>query len=179
MRRFRHITILVAIAGLTACSGPIETRIDTAMPVAPASGSTYFLSVPEGDAAPIQSRAAALLEPRLTAVGLTRTSDPEAAKYVVSLGVADRSADFGYQSGGQVIAMPKKKRALQSCVDREYRVTVAIMQVSDGAESYRGSAAEYHCKASLDDILPTLVDAALSGFTGQTGPRVELRQGVD
>ena len=171
--------MLAGMSLLGACSGPIETRIDTAIPAAPAKGSTYLLSAPEGAAAPAQNDAVALLETRLTAQGLTRTADAEAAQYVVSLGVADRPADVGYSAGGAELATPKKKRALQSCADREYRITVAIQNVADGAQSYRGSASEYHCKAKFADVMPLLLDAALSGFNGQTGARVEKRSGLD
>lgn len=172
--------IMLAVMGLmTACSGPVETRISTAMPAAPEKGGTYFLSVPEGAAAPEQEAAITLLEQRLTAQGLTRTLDSESAQYVVSLGVADRLADVGYTSGNATLAIPKQKRALQSCADREYRITLVIQKVADGTDAYQGSASEYHCKAKFVDAMPLLLDAALSGFNGQTGARIEKRSGLD
>lgn len=179
MRPLKYGIMVVGMGFLAACAGPIETRIDTAIAVPPAKGSTYLLSISEGPTASTQNDAAMLLDQRLTSQGLTRTMDAETAQYVVSLGLADRPADVGYSAGGEALATPKKKRALQSCSDREYRVTIAIMQVADGMESYRGSASEYHCKANLADVMPHLMDSALSGFAGQNGARIETRNGVD
>ena len=179
MRPLQYGIMLAAVGLMTACSGPVETHISTAMPRAPEKGGIYFLSTPEGVAAPVQEAAIVLLEQRLTTQGLIRTMDSESAQYVVSLGVADRLADVGYTSGDATLAAPKQKRALQSCADREYRITFAIQKVADGTDAYHGSASEYHCKARFTDVMPLLLDAALSGFNGQTGTRVEKRSGLD
>lgn len=179
MRPLKYGMMLAAMGLMTACAGPIETRIDTAIPAAPDKGATYFLSAPEGAAAPAQEAAIALLEPRLAAQGLTRTMDAEVTQYVVSLGVADRPVDVSFMVDGAAVGTPKKKYWFQRCADREYRITVAIQKVADGSRSYQGSASEYHCKAKFDDVMPSLLDAALSGLNGKTGARIEKRSGLN
>ena len=170
---------IALVALLTGCSGPIATRIETALPAAPASGSSYILSLAEGKVGAIEADAVRLLESRLSGHGFTRTIDPEAAQYAVALSVAERPADMTYTTGGAPLAVAKSRKLMQSCNDRDLRVAVVITRVADAALAYRGSAAEYHCKAKMADVMPGLMDAALQGMSGKTGSWIEKRHGVD
>ena len=175
----KPVCLAAGLFALAACSGPIQTRIDTAILHAPERGATYILAMPEGPPAPLAVEAARLLEGRLSALGLTRTDDAEAAHYAASLSVSDRPADMSYAVDGAPLATSKKRRALQSCKDREIGIKLVLMRVKDAAVAYRGMAEEYHCKAKAVDVMPLLLDSALSGFSGQNGQRIVERQGVE
>lgn len=173
-----------AVLALSACAGPIETRINTAVQEPPARGASYYLSVPEGPVGPMNAEAAKLLEARLASLGLSRIDDPEKAQYAAALTVADRPADMSYAAADIALATAKKRRALQSCKDREVHVAFVLTRIADASSAYRGSAAEYHCKAQTAEVMPLLLDKALSGFSGEgfpglVGARVEQRQGVE
>lgn len=173
-----------SIFALAACSGPIETRIDTAIPHAPVRGATYFLGVPEGPPAPLAVEAVRLLENKLAALGLTRTDDPETAHYAAALSVSDRPAIISYAVDGGPLVKAKKRKPFQRCQDREIGIKLVLTRVKDAEIAYKGAAEEYHCKAKALDVMPILLDLALSGFSGDgaqglSGPRVQVRQGVE
>lgn len=180
MRRFTTGIIVAVSAMLTACAGPIETRIDSALVAPPAKDATYILSAPEGAMGSVESEASRLLETRLGEQGFTRTTDAEAAQYTVSLTVADRPAAMTYRAGDAALADVKPKKPFQNCEDRDFRVAIIITRVADASASYRGSAAEYHCKAKIAEVMPNLLDAALSGLNGRSsGPRIVKRSGLE
>lgn len=84
---------------------------------------------------------------------------------------------LGSKDGPDSLSPAKRKRPLQSCEDREYRLGVTLTKVGDGSEVYRGRAAEYHCKLEVADALPTLVNAALADFGSPRGTYVLTRKG--
>lgn len=96
---------------------------------------------------------------------------------------AERDAAIGVKtkSGDAVrdIAAAKRKKPLQSCADREMRLTITLTRIADGAELYRGSAAEYHCKAQAPDVVPVLVNAALGDLARPKGAYSIKRQGLE
>ncbi len=179
MRQAAMIKAAALLALMTGCSGPIETRIETALPAAPARGATYVLSAAEGKTGTVEEQARRLLETRLSAHGLTRIEDPEAALYAVALSISERPADMTYTTGDRAPVMAKRNKPFQSCNDRDLSVAVTMTRVADAAPAYRGTAAEYHCKAKLAEVMPSLLDAALKGLGGQTGSWIEKRSGTD
>ena len=179
MKSMKSALVAASFMALAACSRPIETRIDTMMPHPPERGTTYFLGVPEGPPAPLAGEAARLLEERLGALGLTRSDDPETAIYAAALSVSDRPADMTYAVDGAPLATAKKHRLLQNCKDREIGIKLVLTRVKDAEIAYKGAAFEYHCKAQAVQLLPILLDAALSGFSGPTGQHASLRSGVE
>lgn len=96
---------------------------------------------------------------------------------------AERDASIAVKTGAGAaardIAVAKRKKPLQSCADREMRVTVALIRIADGTELYRGSAAEYHCKAQAADVVPILVSAALDDLRQPKGAYSLRRQGLE
>lgn len=180
MQRFSIGMMLAASALVTACAGPIETRIDSALTAAPAKGASYILSAPEGPLGSVENEAARLLETRLAEHGLSRTTDAETATHAVALSVSDRPADMTYRTGDNALTTVKPKKPFQNCQDRDFRVAVVITRIADASDTYRGSAAEYHCKAKMLAVMPSLLDAALSGLSGDvSGARIVKRKGLE
>ena len=81
------------------------------------------------------------------------------------------------------IAAAKSQKRFQSCKDHEYRLTVNLFDQALGKKLYSGSAAEYHCNATIAQSLPFLIDSALSGLDQEPtdSPRstIRTRQGIE
>jgi hypothetical protein len=148
--------ILALAVPLAACAGPIETRIDS-KGLSPFEPATFQM---DADAPPLPaSLVTAVLEQR----GF-RTADAAALNVQVTL--SDRPAILALQEGKVVISPAAQK---QRCADREYRVGVTLTRIADGATIYRGTAAEFHCKQSVDQALPMLVSAAIADLGSPKG----------
>jgi hypothetical protein len=145
---------------LTACAGPIETRVESTglSKAAP----TSFMIDPDlvGPAAGVQAKVSSLLGER----GF-RLADNGVLQLRVT--ASDRPAELALQSGAKEIS-PSAGKA--KCAKREYRVGVTLTRISDGTDYYRASAAEFHCKLTIDEVMPTLVSAALADLGAPRGP---------
>lgn len=160
--RFLIPLLLLVLAG---CAGPIETRIESAG--ISAAAPTSFAIDPEitGPAAGVQAK----VTEHLQGLGY-RLADNGALKLHVT--ASDRPAELALQSGSHQLAVAAGKKR---CAKREYRVGITLTRISDGANIYRSSAAEFHCKLTLDEALPTLVSAAMADLGAPRGAYVVNR----
>lgn len=167
----------LAICGLAACSGPIETRLNNAGIGVAQAGSYRVVQAP-GDQSDSQQMALAETIKALAGLGWTQS---DSGRHLLSVAVAERPADLGLAikagTAAQPLATPKPQRIMQSCKDREYRVTVALVDAVSGAVAYRGSAAEFHCREQLANVLPLLVDHAVQDMGNPGQMRSVVRQG--
>ena len=150
---------------LAGCIGPIETRIDSAG-LSGASPPSYLL---DADSMNLTEGADALVINALAQKGLRRS---ETAPINLQIAVSDRPAAIAVQSASATLA---KSAGKKSCADREYRLGVTLTRISDGAEVYRGHAAEFHCKLTMAQVLPVLVKSALADFGAPKGSYVVTR----
>jgi hypothetical protein len=151
---FIALTLLLA-----ACAGPIETRVNSAG-VTPAMPTSFIVN-PEitGPAAGVQAKVAATLVER----GYTQSDDGQLKLHVTA---ADRPAALALQSGDRELA---KAAGKQKCAAREYRIGIVLTRIADGTDYYRASTAEFHCKLTMDEVLPILVRAALADLGAPRG----------
>lgn len=167
---------LIALVTLSACAGPIETRVVSTGQGAPAN-TILAEAAPAGT---IQALAyqQALEQLRGRGFGL---SDTGALQLHVAFSERDASISVKAGDGKATndLSPAKKRKPLQSCADRDMRLTVTLTRISDGVELYRGEAAEYHCKAGVDEVLPPLVSAALRDIGQPRGGYVVNRAGQD
>lgn len=147
---------------ISACAGPIETRVDSAG--LSSAAPTSFAIEPDigGPAAGVQAKVVQMLTGR----GY-RVADNGALKLHVT--ASDRPAELALQSGAKELSPAAGKKR---CAKREYRVGITLTRISDGADFYKASASEFHCKLGLDDALPTLVSAALADLGAPRGSYV-------
>lgn len=147
---------------LAACAGPIETRIDSSglSPVAPAT----FRLDPEASA-----DAEALVGAALEQKGFKLA---ETGALNLQVTVAERSAELALQEGKAILAPSAGKRL---CADREYRLGVTLTRISDGVTVYLAHASEFHCKQTLAEVLPVLVNSALADLGSPRGQYVIKR----
>ncbi|QJB70339.1 hypothetical protein [Parasphingorhabdus halotolerans] len=159
----------LCLVTLSACAGPIETRIETR---ASASGSVpkqFMFSENLEQNNQTYSLAKSLVSQKLLNEGY---SEAKVASLLVQIALADRPASIAISTGeqpGKTLVGPKKNKPLQSCLDQEHRFSVDIFNQIDGSIFYSGKAAEYHCKGTMDTSLPHLVDAALSDLGANNG----------
>lgn len=176
--------ICTVIALLTGCGGPVETRSETHSIAALPAQKIYAL--PEK---PAQSNGAYKGAQELVVDGLAERgfSVSDTAPLLLQIALAERPADMsmmlGENESQRAIATAKLQKPLQSCNDREHRLTLTILDVASGAIAYRGTAAEYHCKGVIADSLPHLVEAALAdlGAEPSDAPRTNsvVRSGIE
>jgi hypothetical protein len=156
----------------SACSSGIETRISSSGVTLPKAEPYMITSAAETSA---ESRSAYLM----VAENLTQKGFAIATEAPLHLEVTvdqrDASLALGSNTGPESLSAPKRKKPLQSCHDMEYRLGVTLTRVADGAEIYRGRAAEYHCKISMAEALPALVAAALADLGNPRGSYAVLR----
>ncbi len=146
-------------ASLSACAGPLETRVSSsgATALAPA---TYIWAPDSGVASNDVAEAKRLVSAKLAERGFTAA---DTGSLHMEVAVASRPASLGLVAGEKDVLSPvRRKKTFQRCGDNEYRLGITITQIADGAEVYRGNASEYHCKEALGSVLPRLVDAALA-----------------
>lgn len=156
-------TLFIALSlSLAACAGPIETRIENSgvAPVAPAT----FQFDPEAYA-----DAKALVGPALEQRGFKLV---EAGALNVQVTVAERSAQLALQEGKAILSPAAGKKL---CAEREYRLGITLTRISDGLTIYRANAAEFHCKETLAEVLPVLVNSALTDLGAPRGQYVVKR----
>jgi hypothetical protein len=167
--------ILIGASVLGAgCSGNIETRVSSNGVQSPAAESYMISTVTE--ISPDLRSAYKLVAASMAQKGFMLAK--EAPLHLeITLDARPASLSLGGKDGPGSLSPAKKKKALQSCEDREYRLGVTLTKVGDGTEIYRGRAAEYHCKVPVSEALPTLVNAALADFGSPRGSYVLTRKG--
>lgn len=167
--------VLIGAATFAAgCSSNIETRVASNGVRSP-TAEAYMISTVAETSPELRSAY------RLVAAAMTEKRFPlakEAALHLeITLDARPAMLALGGKDGADSLSPAKKKKPLQSCEDREYRLGVTLTRVRDGSEIYRGRAAEHHCNTPVIDALPTLVNAALADFGNPRGSYVIIRQG--
>ncbi len=180
----RLVTLMIPIAAVTtSCGGPIETRIQTqAASTLPVQKQYSFTAKPEQNSEAYMM-ARTMVADALAANNFSTATD---APILVHIALAGRPASIAVTTGENselsTIAEQKKRKPLQSCDDVEHRLTVDMVSALDGSTIYSGTAAEYHCKGSIEQSLPHLIDAALSdlGNSNQATKTVtRTRSGIE
>jgi hypothetical protein len=159
---------------MSACSSGVETRIVSSGAANPTPAPFMISTVAETSE---ELRAAyALVAKNMAGKGFALAKE---APLHLEITLDARAANLALDSTTGPLSPAKKPKPLQSCVDKEYRLGVTLTQVGDGVEIYRGRAAEYHCKMSLKEALPILVNAALADMGQPRGSYVVKRQAQD
>jgi hypothetical protein len=153
-----RILLLLCVAALGGCTRYAETRISSTGIIG-VENNGFILAPLDGAGAPeigiARDRVVALLNEK----GFRQN---DAGPYYLEVGVAARPAEIAILETRSPPASAKPKRSSKKCQIQEYRIAVALTRIADGAELYRGSAAEYRCKPDLAAIVPLLVTQALA-----------------
>lgn len=162
---------LVLLAG---CAAPIETRITSSGLTDPAAQPYMFnMEVPSSQEAASARR---LVESRLADHGYSEVKNGPLL-LEVTLDSRDASLALGTAAGSDNLSVAKKRKALQNCKDREYRLGITLTRIADGAVQYQSRIAEYHCKMSLAEALPDMVKAGLTDLGQPRGSYTLHRMG--
>lgn len=173
----RNFVLLIVLSLLASgCGQTIETRV-TSIGTPVATPSAFMMSTTDETPAEVR-RAYPFVAKRMAAKGYSLTK--EAPLHMqVAVDARNAALALGNKDGVSALSGAKARKFLQICDDREYRVGITLTRVADGAELFRGRAAEYHCKMDLADALPALVNAALADLGGPRGAYVITRKGID
>ena len=169
---------------VSACGGPIETRTMTQTAAPLPVQKQYALSSNAEQNNVAYSKARELTVSALGKYGFTENA---AAPILVNIAIADRPADMtitiGEEKSLQTLVTAKKSKALQSCADREHRLTIIVVDKNGGELLYSGTAAEYHCKGTVNASLPYLVNGALADLNSGTSQDIKnktlIRSGLE
>lgn len=176
--------ILAGAIAVSGCAGPIQTRGQTQQLTAATETKKFRIAPAE----PLDNREL-VLGRELVAASLRQRGYQSApdASILVHVALSDRPAAIAIDAGGKNearrIVEAKRQKQFQSCKDREHRLTVSLFDQAEGKLLYSGSGAEYHCKGTIAQSLPFLIDTALAGLDRKPAqlPQniVRTRQGVE
>lgn len=175
MKRIFAPAILLSFMA-TACAQDIETRVNS-LGLADAPTGNFMISTTDETPEDVR-RAYPLVVKRLADKGYGIAK--EAPLHLqITVDARNAALSLGDATGANALSTAKKRKPLQSCVDKEYRVGITLTRVADGTEIYRGRAAEYHCKMTLSEALPALVAAAAADLGAPRGGYAITRKGFD
>ncbi len=167
----KNIRVLSAVAlllALPACAPTVETYIQSGGVTPLAETGRYVFASPPGNMGLLHIKAKNLVADSLHLKNWTEAAQ---AQYAVSVGVSSLPSDLDvYENSGQgskrviIAKRPSKTGILNSCEVMHHRLDVKIFRITDGQNMFSGTASEYHCKASIDDTLPFLTNAAMRNF---------------
>jgi hypothetical protein len=154
-----------AVLFLTGCAGPIETRV-TSIGEPSIAAARYLVT---GDEPVLQGEL--LLARNLVTDALLKREIAASPLGELNLEVtiSSRLASLGLKQAESTVSQAKSIKLLQNCIDREYRLGITLTRIADGKQLYRGTAAQYHCHATLADTVPKLVDAAIADLGAPKG----------
>lgn len=171
----RWLIIPLAASMIAGCSPSVETRVSSIGRTAIAPAGFSFSEKAQTHEL---RTAQALVSGKLLERGFTAAENAP-LHLEVTLAVRPASLALGTAGGPGSLAKAKRQKPLQNCEDHEYRIGVALTQVSDGALLYQGSAAEYHCNMPLAEALSGLADAALADIGNPRGSYAVKRKVQD
>jgi hypothetical protein len=172
----QRLTVLLIALLATACSANVETRVSSSGINSP-KPDQYMIST-FAEASPELRNAYKLVARNMEQKGFALTKSAP-LHLEITLDARDAALALGSTDGLETLSPAKRKKPMQSCGDKEYRLGVTLTQVADGAEVYKSRAAEYHCKMPMADALPVLVGAALADFGKPRGSYVVKRKAKD
>mgnify|MGYP003628172388 CR=1 FL=1 len=169
---------------VSGCAGPIETRVQTHQVIAAPEQKQFTVSPKD---AVVNSGLALARELVAKSLGERGYQPSPDASILVHVALSDRPADIAVDAGDknavQSIATAKRQKRFQSCKDQEHRLTIILFDQARGTKLYSGNAAEYHCKGTIAQSLPFLIDSALSGLdrnpTDTPLSATRTRQGIE
>ena len=176
--------ILIGAMATASCAGPIETRVQTHQVETSAKLKQFTLSPMDAPENRDLVMARNMVAKSLIAKGYEAVPDaPILVHVALSIRPADISVVGGDKTTSHSIAEAKPRKRFQSCKDQEHRLVITLFDQARGAKLYAGSAAEYHCKGTIAQSAPILIDTALSGLdSGQTDAAqsmIQTRQGIE
>jgi hypothetical protein len=173
--RYTLCALSVALL-VSACSSGVETRIDTAG--LNALNVQFFKDEAAEDAPADLKQAYNLARDALISRGFTPAQNG-GLLLQVTLDSRDASFALGTSAGQANLSAAKRRKPLQSCADKEFRLGLTMTRIDDGTEIYRSRVAEYHCKMPLADALPFMVKTALADLGQPRGSYLVRRNAVD
>jgi hypothetical protein len=162
----RLLPMIFVALGATACSADIETCISNSGMNTP-QHEQYMIST-FAEASPDLRTAYSLVARNIAQKGFVIAKSAP-LHLEITLDARDAALALGSAAGPDSLSPAKRKKPLQSCQDKEYRLGITLTRVADGSEVYKSRASEYHCKMPVADALPVLVSAALADFGNPRG----------
>ena len=166
---------LMLLAGVAACSGPIETRSGIAGAPLASAAAVALAPLPEDAGAESLAARNAVAE----ALGRHGYRLADDAPLRIDVALAERTAGVEVRAlAGSALSPAKSQRLLQDCHDQTHRLTLAAFDPARPGVT-RVWAEEHHCKGKLAASLPALADQAVAALAATAPERTTLRAGRD
>lgn len=164
--------LIVTALALTACTKSIETRVSNAGMGQRPERADFVLMPLEKSASAELLKARNLVIAKLKTLGMSESKE---GSLYLEVGVSARPASTALLASGKILSSANGKKPSSNCPQLEHRLSLALTRIADGAEVYRASAEEFHCKLPLTETLPILVDKALADMGNPRGEYVTRR----
>ncbi len=161
----------LAMAG---CAGPIETRAGLSGAALPANAA-IALNVSHGQQGPLVDEVRRAVAGQLARQGHREAQDGT-ARVVIAFTVRPAAIEV-LSARNEVLSAAKRRRALQNCADRTFRLTLVAEGIGETAS--RAWAEEYHCKAAPGASIGPLAAQAVAALVGKGSAHPVLRRGQD
>lgn len=161
-----YLPYLCMLPALAACSQTVETRISNSG-VAGMAAAPIFADAdvtPQPALAEVRQQVVTALAKKGYAVTANGPLNLE-----VSWSARPASLSLGSDKARDDIAKAKGRGLFGGCAKQEYRLSVTLTNIADGAQLYHSTAAEYHCKTPVAGIIPALAKAAVADVGAPRG----------
>lgn len=170
------MTSCLMTVGLGGCSPPVDTAIRSTGPGIQGTPSLMWATRADpqtGETPPqdVTDRARGIVAASLRDRGFSFAGD---APVTLAIGVAQRPGRIALmgESGARLSAAQGQKGIRRCRKDQLTRLGISMTDSRTGQILYHGSAQETHCRATLDQLLPHLVESALADMAAPKGERM-------
>ena len=174
--RHNFVPISVLAALLAGCTGQVRLNTGATGPAIPAGSAVTLIGTAKNDhllVAQAQKEVLAALASRGHSAG-----SGGAAR--IEVGLSDRLATTGIGVlEGPELSAAKKKKFLQTCKDRTYRLVLTYYGAGADVPVTRAWAEERHCKGPIDASIAALAERAVASLAIGSSSESGTRPGAD
>jgi hypothetical protein len=173
MVMFPKLFLITCGLFLAGCAPMAETRISSAGQ-SNVEKLGFILAPADKTASSELTQGRSLVISKLQQLGFEQN---DIGPYYLEIGVSARPASIAILEADKTVARANTKRPSRKCPAQEYRVSLSLTRIADGAVMYRASSGEYHCKAALAATLSPLIDHAMADLGKPRGEYVVKTKG--
>jgi hypothetical protein len=175
-RLVSSVIVAMTLATASGCTNNVSLRSgSTGMPLAENEAMAIVGATPNDPAMAVRAQNAVIAA--LGKRGHVVTPDAAAR---LEIGITDRLASSGISViGGQELSAAKRRKFLQSCEDRTYRLVLTHYGATNDVPVSRAWAEEHHCKGTLESSIDGLAEKAVAALVKGSSSEVSERRGKE
>lgn len=161
-----RVMLGLALAGLLAgCAGQVRPRSGATGQALPPASSLAIVGIQPEDA-PLAVKARAEVS---AALGRRGHAVAPGGADRIEIGLTDRAASTGIAViGGEELSPAKRRRFLQTCKERTYRLVLTRYGAGSDVPVTRAWAEEHHCRGAVGERIAGLAENAVAALATGT-----------